>query len=56
MNLRLQPMQVATCSHDTERPPVFADDFLVAVLVQHSGDHDGQAGMRFLEAGFWPVG
>ncbi|MGH1574362.1 hypothetical protein ACRAWG_31555 [Methylobacterium sp. P31] len=34
---------------------VFADGFLVAVLVQLSDDHDDEAGMWCLEAGFGPV-
>ena len=55
MSLRLQPVHVATGSHDTESQLVFADDFLVAVLVQLSDDHEDAAGMWFLEAGFGPV-
>ena len=52
MTLRLQPVQVATASCDTEGQLVFADNFLVAVLVRLSDDHDDLAGMWFLEAGF----
>lgn len=55
MSLRLQPVHVATSSHDTESLLVFADDFLVAVLVQLSEDHEEAVGMWFLEAGFGPV-
>lgn len=55
MSLRLQPVHVGTGSRDTESLLVFADDFLVAVLVQLSDDHDDAAGMWFLEAGFGPV-
>ncbi|MGH1571144.1 hypothetical protein ACRAWG_11215 [Methylobacterium sp. P31] len=55
MSLHLQPAHVATGSHDAESLLVFADDFLVAVLVQLSDDHDDEAGMWFLEAGFGPV-
>ena len=45
-------MQVATGSYDTEGQVVFADGFLVAVLVRHSDQRDDLAGMWFLEAGF----
>jgi hypothetical protein len=55
MSLRLQPVHVATGSGDTESLLVFADDFLVAVLVHLSDDHEDSAGMWFLEAGFGPV-
>ena len=55
MSLRLQPVHVATGSQDTESQLVFADGFLVAVLVQLSDDHEDAAGMWFLEAGFGPV-
>ncbi|MGH1574914.1 hypothetical protein ACRAWG_35085 [Methylobacterium sp. P31] len=55
MSLRLQPAHVATGNYDTESLLVFAYDFLVAVLVQLSDDHDNNAGMWFLEAGFGPV-
>ena len=55
MSLRLQPVHVATGSDDTESRLVFANDFLVAVLVHLSDDHDGLAGMWFLEAGFGRV-
>ena len=55
MSLRLQPVQVATGSADQDSRLVFADGFLVAVLVQLSDDHDEAAGMWFLEAGFGPV-
>jgi hypothetical protein len=52
MSLRLQPVHVSTGSHDTESHLVFAEGFLVAVLVQLSGEHEDEAGMWFLEAGF----
>ena len=55
MNLRLQPVQVATGSADTESQLVFAAGYLVAVLVRLSDDHQDEAGMWFLEAGFGPV-
>ena len=55
MNLRLQPVQVATGSSDTESQLVFSDGFLVAVLVQLSDDHGWATGTWFLEAGFGPV-
>lgn len=55
MSLRLQPVHVATGSDDTESLLVFADDFLVAVLVQLSDNHEDSAGMWFLEAGFGRV-
>ena len=52
MSLHLQPVNVATGSHDTESNLVFVEDFLVAVLVQLSEGHEDDAGMWFLEAGF----
>lgn len=55
MNLRLQPVQVATGSKDTESHLVFAGGFLVAVLVQLCEQHGNEAGMWFLEAGFGRV-
>ena len=55
MTLRLQPVQVATGSYDVDGQLVFADGFLVAVLVRLSDDHDDLAGMWFLEAGFGRV-
>ncbi|GJD52498.1 hypothetical protein OPKNFCMD_5264 [Methylobacterium crusticola] len=55
MSLHLQPVQVATGSDDTESQLVFADGFLVAVLVHLSDDHGDEAGMWFLEAGFGRV-
>lgn len=55
MSLRLQPVHVATGCHDTESQLVFADGFLVAVLVHLSDDHEDVAGMWFLEAGFGSV-
>lgn len=55
MNLRLQPVQVATGSDDQESQLVFHDGFLVAILVQLSDQHETDAGKWFLEAGFGPV-
>jgi hypothetical protein len=55
MSLRLQPVQVATGSYDTEGQLVFADGFLAAVLVRLSGFHEDEAGMWFLEAAFGSV-
>ena len=55
MNLRLQPVQVATNSDDTESQLVFADGFLVAVLVRLSEQHEDDAGRWFLETGFGPI-
>jgi hypothetical protein len=55
MSLRLQPVRVATGSPDTVGQLAFADDFLVAVLVLLSDEHEDEAGMWFLEAGFGPV-
>ena len=55
MSLRLQPVHVAAGGHDTESLLVFADDFLVAVLVHLSDDHEDDAGKWFLEAGFGRV-
>lgn len=55
MILNLQPVQVATRSDDAESQLVFADGFLVAVLVRLSKQHGADAGKWFLEAGFGPV-
>ncbi|MHC2109367.1 hypothetical protein [Methylobacterium sp. CM6246] len=55
MNLRLQPVHVATKSDDIHSQLVFADGFLVAVLVRLSDQHDDDAGKWFLEAGFGRV-
>ena len=55
MSLHLQPVQVGTRSHDTESQLVFADGFLVAVLVHLADEHEADAGQWFLEAGFGPV-
>ncbi|WP_267427964.1 hypothetical protein [Methylobacterium sp. GC_Met_2] len=55
MNLRLQPVQVATGSDDQESHLVFHEDFLVAILVQLSDQHMTDAGKWFLEAGFGRV-
>ncbi len=56
MSLHLQPVQIATGREDTESQLVFADGFLVAVLVRLSDQHEGEAGRWYLEAGFGPVG
>ncbi|MFB0488769.1 hypothetical protein ABIE45_001355 [Methylobacterium sp. OAE515] len=55
MNLRLQPVQVATGSDDQESQLVFHDGYLVAILVRLSDQHEANAGKWFLEAGFGPV-
>lgn len=55
MILSLEPVQVATNSDDAESQLVFADGFLVAVLVRLSEQHGADAGKWFLEAGFGPV-
>jgi hypothetical protein len=55
MSLRLQPVNVATGSHDTESQLVFSDGFLVAVLVHLSEEHEADADKWFLEAGFGRV-
>jgi hypothetical protein len=55
MSLHLQPVRVATGSDDTDSQLVFADGFLVAVLVQLSDQHEDDAGLWFLEAGFGPI-
>lgn len=55
MNLRLQPVQVATGSDDQESQLVFHDGFLVAILIRLSDLHETDAGKWFLEAGFGRV-
>ena len=55
MSLHLQPVQVGTGSHDTESQLVFADGFLVAVLVHLADEHGADEGKWFLEAGFGRV-
>ena len=45
MSLRLQPVRVATGCDDTDSQLVFADDLLVAVLVQLSDLHEQAVGM-----------
>lgn len=55
MKLSLQPVQVATGSDDMESQLVFADGFLVAVLVRLSAQHGDDAGRWFLEAAFGPI-
>lgn len=55
MSLHLQPVHVATEGHDVESHLVFADGFLVAVLVQLGEQHEDEAGRWFLEAGFGRV-
>jgi hypothetical protein len=52
MTLHLQPVRVATSSEDSDGQLVFADGFLVAVLVRLSDQHSADVGMWFLEAGF----
>lgn len=55
MNLRLQPVLVATGSDDGEGQLVFHDHALVAVLTHLSDEHEAEAGKWFLEAGFGRV-
>jgi len=55
MNLRLQPVQVATGSEDQESQLVFHEGLLVAILVQLSEFHEADAGKWFLEVGFGRV-
>ena len=55
MSLHLQPVRIATGSRDEESELVFADDHLVAVLVRLSEDHEDEADLWFLEAGFGRV-
>ena len=52
MSLLLQPVRVATSSHDVDSHLVFAEGYLVAVLVQLSDDHEEEERRWFLEAGF----
>ncbi|KAB1080593.1 hypothetical protein [Methylobacterium soli] len=52
MSLHLQPVRVATSSDDSESQLVFAEGFLVAMLVHLSEQHEDDAGRWFLEAGF----
>ncbi len=52
MNLRLQPVKVGTGSADQEGQLVFVGDFLVAVLVRLSDQHESRAGTWYLEAAF----
>lgn len=52
MNLRLQPVQIATGGDDQESHLVFHEGFLVAVLVRLSDEHGPEVGKWFLEAGF----
>ena len=55
MSLHLQAVRLATGSRDEEGELVFVDGCLVAVLVRLSDEHDEEAGMWFLEAGFGRV-
>lgn len=55
MSLQLQPVHIATGSNDTQSRLVFAEGFLVAVLVQLSDEHEDEAGRWFLEAAFGRV-
>ncbi|MDR7036671.1 MULTISPECIES: hypothetical protein [Methylobacterium] len=52
MSIQVQPVRVETDSSDEAGELVFADGRLVAVLVQLSDEHEAEAGMWFLEAGF----
>lgn len=51
MNIVLKPVRVAA-GGDEEGRLVFADERLIAVLVQLSHQHDDLAGRWFLEVGF----
>jgi hypothetical protein len=55
MNLRLQPVQVATGSDGGESRLVFHESFLVAMLVRMSDEHGAEVGKWFLEAAFGRV-
>jgi hypothetical protein len=55
MSLHLQSVHVATGSDDIESQLVFANGFLVAVLVQLGEHHQEEASKWFLEAGFGRV-
>jgi len=55
MSFHLQPVHVGTDSHDTESQLVFADGFLVAVLVHLAEEHGADEGKWYLEAGFGRV-
>ena len=52
MSLRLQPVKVATNSSDTDGLLVFHREFLVAVLMRLSEDHEDDVGKWFLETTF----
>ena len=51
MNLSLQPVRIAN-GYDEEGMLVFAEDRLLAVLVQLSDEHGVLAGQWYLEVGF----
>ena len=51
MSLSLHPVRVAN-GHDEEGMLVFAEDRLLAVLVQLSHEHGVLAGQWYLEVGF----
>jgi hypothetical protein len=50
-----QPVRVAAGGGDQEGCLIFADDWLVAVLVRLSQAHEALTGRWFLEAGFGPL-
>ena len=52
MSLRLQPVQVATNSSDTDGLLVFHGGYLVALLVRLSEVHGDDVGKWFLETSF----
>ena len=56
MSLFLQPVRVATGSPDEKGCLVFdSDQKLIALLVQLSDEHEGEAGHWFYETGFGPM-
>ena len=55
MNLRLQPVSVATGDESGVGHLVFAEGHLVAVLVHLCDEYGDDAGKWYLEAGFGPV-
>ena len=55
MNLRLQPVSVATGDRGERGHLVFDEGHLVAVLVHLCEDYGDDAGKWYLEAGFGPV-
>ena len=54
MKLVLQPVRIDTGGADEDGCLVFADNWLVAVLVRLSDQHEGLAGQWYYEHGFGP--